>query len=177
MSLFNKVIIAAALAAPLVAGMAVKPAVADSAVLQRTAKVEASNVPFWQTRTLADQGDAVAQYELGRRLESGDGVPRNLESARRWYMRSALQGNSWAQNNLGRMYGDGEGVTRNYVTAHMWFSIASADDNRMAQSNREFTGNRMTTMEIRKARDLAEAWLQEHPRARRGLLQRRGYGG
>ncbi|MEN7536461.1 SEL1-like repeat protein [Aurantiacibacter flavus] len=49
----------------------------------------------WSVETLADteaaakRGDKIAQYELGRRYEEGDGVDRDLERALRWYTRAA----------------------------------------------------------------------------------------
>ena len=56
---------------------------------------------------LAENGDAVAQYSLGKLLENGGvGVPRDLAEAAKWYQRSANQGVSAAQNNLGLMYGE-----------------------------------------------------------------------
>jgi TPR repeat protein len=166
MKLFTKYLTAGAVLIGLANVAVVIPsASAQTDALQRVAAARSNEHPFWKTRSLADQGDAVAQYEMGRRFEMGDGLPRNLESAHRWYTRAAVQGNSWAQNNLGRLYGSGDGVTRNYITAHMWFTIAAKDSNRAAKFNREYTANRMTTMEVRKARILADQWLRDHPAA------------
>ena len=35
--------------------------------------------------TKAEQGDAEAQYKLGVRYDTGDGVPQDHEEAARWY--------------------------------------------------------------------------------------------
>jgi TPR repeat protein len=40
----------------------------------------------------ARQGDAQAQYYLGRAYSSGEGVPKDIESAYAWLARSAAQG-------------------------------------------------------------------------------------
>ncbi|NQV20237.1 MAG: sel1 repeat family protein [Rhodospirillales bacterium] len=165
------------LAVWLLIGLLPGGAAAEAQVLQRVANADVAGVPFWRSKALAEQGDATAQYEMGRRFEMGDGVPRDLERARNWYLKAAKQGNAWAQNNLGRIYGEGEGVTRDYLTAHMWFVIAEQNGNLVARSNREFTGARMTTFEINKARDLARNWLLRHPLPGRAAPATAPYGG
>lgn len=42
-----------------------------------------------QTRSRAEQGDALAEFELGRLYYRGTGVPRSYEEAVRWYRESA----------------------------------------------------------------------------------------
>lgn len=144
-------------------------AAAQDKILERVAVVENSAEPFWKSKARAERGDPTAQYEMGRRYEMGDGVPRELEKARRWYLKAAGQGNIWAQNNLGRFYGSGEGVTHNYVTAHMWFIIASDGGSLIAKSNGKYTRARMTTFEVKKARNRAQDWLADHPFTKQNL--------
>ena len=45
----------------------------------------------------AEQGDADAQYELGRMYIVGDGVPQDYDEAFRWFWKSAEQGDAKAQ--------------------------------------------------------------------------------
>lgn len=75
---------------------------------------------------LAEGGDSVAQYSLGKLLENGGkGVARDVAEAAKWYRRSANQGVSAAENNLGLMYAQGRGVPRNVVqAAQLWHSAA-----------------------------------------------------
>lgn len=58
----------------------------------------------------AEQGDAMAQFNLGAKYHHGDGVKQNFRKAKTWYEKSAEQGDAFAQYNLGVMYLDGEGV-------------------------------------------------------------------
>ena len=70
----------------------------------------------------ADQGEALAQFELASLYESGrDGVPKNLPKAAALYRKAADQGRADAQYNLGMMYESGHGVTKDPAEAARWF--------------------------------------------------------
>ena len=58
----------------------------------------------------AEQGDMLAQYNLGVMYANGWGVLENDAEAVRWYRLAADQGNAKAQFNLGGMYDNGLGV-------------------------------------------------------------------
>jgi len=60
-------------------------------------------------RLAADNGDAVAQYNLGRRYELGLGVEQDDREAARLYHLAADQGNAEAQYSLGHMPENGRG--------------------------------------------------------------------
>ena len=83
-------------------------------------------------KPLADQGDAVAQSNLGVMYDNGKGVTQDSAEAVKWYRKAADQGYAMAQSNLGLMYGNGNGVLQDTIAAHMWFNIAAA--------NREYEG-------------------------------------
>ncbi|HIL25070.1 MAG TPA: hypothetical protein EYG19_06680, partial [Verrucomicrobia bacterium] len=76
---------------------------------------------------LADEGDSVAQYEMGRQFYVGDhGRPRDLLMAYQWFVRAADAGHPKAQSNLGHLYAMGIGVEKNIVQAYQWFALAAA---------------------------------------------------
>jgi TPR repeat protein len=66
-------------------------------------------------RPLAEQGNAGAQYWLGRMYREGKGVTRNNKKAVRWWRKSAKQGDSSTQFYLGEMYRVGWGVLQDLV--------------------------------------------------------------
>ena len=76
-------------------------------------------------RLAADQGDANAQYNLGLKYASGEGVPEDDAEAVRWYRLAADQGLAIAQNNLGLMYASGEGVPEDDAEAVRWYRLAA----------------------------------------------------
>ncbi|MCL2644011.1 MAG: hypothetical protein FWD51_00955 [Betaproteobacteria bacterium] len=73
----------------------------------------------------AEEGDARAQFDLGRLYVEGKGVPRNDAEAVKWFRKAAEQGNALAQSNLGWMYIKGFGVARNNVEAAKWYRKAA----------------------------------------------------
>jgi len=76
-------------------------------------------------RTLANQGNAAAQFFLGAMYYEGRGVQQNYAEAAKWYRLAADQGNAHAQNNLGLMYDQGQGVPQNYAEAVRWYRLAA----------------------------------------------------
>ena len=109
-------------------------------------------------RPLAEQGDAVAQFNLGVMYGKGEGVPQDYVAAVKWYRKAAEQGDAVAQSILGVMYGLGEGVPQDYVQAHMWFNLAVAQGDERARGGREVVERIMTPDQITEAQQLASEW-------------------
>lgn len=85
-------------------------------------------------RPLAEQGDALAQYNLGVLHRKGRGVPQDDVQARQWYEKAAAQGQAKAQFNLGTLYFNGEGVPKDYQQALRWFRLAADQGEAVAQT-------------------------------------------
>jgi S1-C subfamily serine protease len=88
---------------------------------------------IWQT--LADQGDANAQINLGAMYDNGKGVPEDPATAVKWYSLAALQGNRQAQYYLGLMYASGRGVALDMSAATEWYFKAAQQGFAKAQFN------------------------------------------
>ncbi len=86
-------------------------------------------------RPLANQGNPIAQNDLGILYLDGKGVPQNISEAVRYLSLSAAAGSSLGQNNLGGLYRDGKGVARDYVRAAQWFSASAAQGNSAGMYN------------------------------------------
>jgi uncharacterized protein len=85
-------------------------------------------------RPLAEQGDALAQYNMGVLYRKGRGVPQDDVQARRWYEKAAVQGQTKAQFSLGTLYFNGEGVPKDYRQALRWFRLAADQGEAVAQT-------------------------------------------
>ena len=81
----------------------------------------------------AEQGDAQAQYEVGRRFWNGDGVDQDHKQAAAWFDRAARQGLAAAQCALGLCYERGDGVEQDMWQAAAWYQWAAQQDDAEAQ--------------------------------------------
>ena len=86
---------------------------------------------FREMKPLAEQGDAVAQFNLGNMYRTGRGVPQDYAEAERWYRRAVEQGNASAQFNLGVKYYNS--LPQDYAEAAKWFRKAANQGNADAQ--------------------------------------------
>ena len=77
----------------------------------------------WYARAV-EQGDAIAQRDLGHLYQDGRGVDVNLELAADLYARAAAQGDIEAQRDLAYMYYFGMGVPFDYAAAAELFLTA-----------------------------------------------------
>ena len=114
-------------------------------------------------RPLAEQGDAYAQYNLGKMyVIGGQGVPEDDKEAVKWYRLAAEQGVASAQYNLGNMYRTGRGVLRDSVQAYVWFNIAGA--NGYKDANDLKSKLKLTQASIEKAQALSRKMVEENPK-------------
>jgi hypothetical protein len=86
-------------------------------------------------RSLADHGDAEAQYFLGSMYYEGHEVPRRYVVAAQWYRKAAEQGYRDAQVALGEMYFGGYGVPQNDAMAIAWWLKAADQGDSAAQNS------------------------------------------
>lgn len=75
--------------------------------------------------SVAEQGNAEAQYRLGQIYRKGEGVSPDYSKADSWYRRAAEQGDNRAQLNLGLMYNLGQGIPQDYAEATRWLRLAA----------------------------------------------------
>jgi len=117
-----------------------------------------SDTALKELQSLADQGDAMAQNNLGLMYIKGQGVPQEYTEAVKWYRLAVEQGDAVAQANLGLMYAKGQGVAQNYIQAYMWETLAAAQGNENASKGLEILEKGMTPDLIAAAQRLAREW-------------------
>ena len=77
-------------------------------------------------RSLANNGNAIAQDRLGNMYASGKGVPFDQAEAEKWYRLAAEQGLAKAQGDLGFMYYLSATLrTGDYTEAAKWYRLAA----------------------------------------------------
>ena len=87
--------------------------------------------------------------------QHGQGVPRDYNTAVKWYLLAAEQGFAYAQTKLGSMYATGQGVMLNSVYAHMWGSLGATNGNEMGARLRDDVEQNMLAAQISEAQKLA----------------------
>ena len=89
-------------------------------LLANTTEEEAlENLPS-ELVSKAKSGDAEAQFEIGKRLDSGQGVEADPKLAADWYRKAALQGHVKAAEYLAIFYEEGIGVPKDLEKAKQW---------------------------------------------------------
>jgi len=113
-------------------------------------------------KTLAEQGHAQAQHNLGLMYHLGRGVPQDDTETVKWVSKAAEQGHADSQYNLGLMYGYGQGVPQDYVQAYKWFSLVASHsqgrEHDESVRNRDVVEKRMTPTQVGEAQKLAREW-------------------
>ncbi len=91
----------------------------------------AAQVKLLQQR--ANQGDAQAEYDLGRMYYWGRGVPRDYAQANYWHQKAAAQGLAKAECAIGGLYYYGRGLDQSYADALVWYRKAADQGDAEAQ--------------------------------------------
>ncbi len=104
---------------------------------EATTKTQDYTEKVHEYRKAAEQGDAIAQYNLGMSYGTGKGVPqRDNTEAVRWYRKAAEQGHADAQFHLGMSYFGGSGVPRrDFAKAEHWLRKAAEQGHEAAQTS------------------------------------------
>ena len=122
-----------------------------------------------ELESLANLGDARAQYNLGVLYDQGLGVPQSDALALRWYTQAAERGEPRAQYNLGVMYMNGQGTAPDPVLAYFWFSLAVAQGESKAPAARDYVMDQMSPEQITRGQHMVMTRLQTQT----GAQQRR----
>lgn len=77
-------------------------------------------------------GDALGQSMLAESYSFGDGVPKDVSQAVRWWRAAAEQGHDVSARNLAVAYRDGEGVVKDRTQAIRWSERAAELGNAQA---------------------------------------------
>ncbi len=113
-------------------------------------------------RRLADQGDAVAQFDLGLRYATGEDVKQDYSEAARWFSLAAEQGHVRAQSSLGGCYWAGRGVPQDLGRAYFWSALARANGDDASRDRVALLTPLMTRAQVLAAQQEANNWLQHH---------------
>ncbi len=120
-------------------------------------------------RRLAEQGDATAEFALGTRYATGQDVPQDYAEALRWFTQAAEQGNVIAETALASYYWAGRGVSPDPAKAYFWSLVAQAGGDDTSKPRITALEARLSPNDIASAQQQADAWLKQHPVARKDV--------
>ncbi len=96
-------------------------------------KFSSTNVPA-DFISLAENGDAEAECNLGKCHYFGQGTPQNYYVALTWFRKSAEKGWAESQYYIGKCYYYGQGFPKpDYVQAFIWYQKAAEQNHAEAQ--------------------------------------------
>lgn len=75
-------------------------------------------------RRMASEGNAMAQFELAKRLRDGKDLTQDVGEAARLFEVAAAQGHAYAQQEIGLCYDTGRGVAEDAARAAYWYGQA-----------------------------------------------------
>lgn len=111
--------------------------------------------------TEAEDGNALAMYDLGRMFADGLGRKINMEQAQSWYKKALdafleMEPTLYIEYRIGKMYAAGLGTEQDYIQAASWFQEAAEQDNRFAMYSLAglYLRGQEVEMDAVKARDL-----------------------
>ncbi len=132
-------------------------------------------------QTWADRGDADAQFELGLRLLTGEGLTKDEAKGMQWMEKAANQKHLRAQFVLGSLFEDGVGVTKDESKAVEWYRKSA--ENGFAPAQHAVAMAFDMGRGVKKDPTLATEWLQkaadqDHPPSQTALAAKleRGVG-
>lgn len=111
--------------------------------------------------SLAKQGMAAAQSNLGLMFSRGHGVTRDDAEAAYWYGLAANQGLGIAQHNLGVLFKNGEGVPRDPMQALMWLYLSLDNGYVAAKDSVASLEGQLSKDEIELAKRLKALWAEK----------------
>jgi GAF domain/PilZ domain/Sel1 repeat len=131
----------------------------------QTAPPKAPSLPAGVTdlaslRKVAEQGDPAAQFSLGARYATGEGVTQDYAEAVHWFTLAAEQGHILAQATLGAYYWAGRGVPQDLTKAYYWSVLAQAGGDQASKYRVAVLTSRMSRGQVVAAQQQADDWLR-----------------
>ena len=108
------------------------------------------------------KGDSAAQYALGMRYGTGDGVRQNYNEAMSWFRQAAEQGDVRAQAKLAMWYWAGRGAQKDCSKSYYWGLLAQAGGEQSVQQMVGECASYLSDAQRAAEHREADKWLHSH---------------
>lgn len=79
---------------------------------------------FHIVESSAQSSDARLQFKIGKAYKLGEGTPKDILEAVKWFKKAAMKGHNYAQVELANIYKSGKGIKKDLVEAYAYFDLA-----------------------------------------------------
>jgi hypothetical protein len=115
-----------------------------------------------ELKTIALGGSSAAQYALGLRYASGDGVTQDYHQAVGWFLKSTDSGNLRAASKIASCFWAGRGVPQDYTKAYFWGLLAQAAGDETGRVIVINTSPQLSDRRRSAEQEEADKWLRSH---------------
>jgi putative methionine-R-sulfoxide reductase with GAF domain len=115
-----------------------------------------------ELKAAAQAGEPSAQYAMGARYATGEGVTQDYATAARWFTLAAKKGYAPAQGMMGAYYWSGRGVGKDLKKAYFW-SVLARDGNDVISKDRvDSLVPQLTRNDMLQVQQLVREWYRKH---------------
>lgn len=110
-------------------------------------------------KTLAENGNAQAQFALAFMYDKGEDVAQDYSEAARWYRGASRQGIAFAQYRLGQLYELGQGLPTDRKQAVDWYRKAAEQG--FAKAQYKLGDSYALGLGVRQDHQVSAKWFRE----------------
>src|SRR5450432_1307663 len=115
-----------------------------------------------ELKSAAQAGEPSAQYAMGARYATGEGVSQDYVTAARWFSLAAKQGYAPAQGMLGAYYWSGRGLRKDLKQAYFWSVLARDGNDEISKDRVDSLVAQLNHNEMLQVQELVRDWYRKH---------------
>jgi len=116
-----------------------------------------------ELKAAADKGDPLAQYAMGARYATGEGVAQDYATAARWFKLAADKGYAPAQGMLGAYYWSGRGIAKDLKKAYFWSVLARDGNDEISRDRVDALVPQLKRSQMLDVQQQVRDWNRKHP--------------
>jgi len=115
-----------------------------------------------ELKAAAQDGEPSAQYAMGARFATGEGVAQDYAAAARWFTLAAKKGYAPAQGMLGAYYWSGRGLHKDLKQAYFWSVLARDGNDEISKDRVDSLVAQLNRDEMLQVQQLVRDWYRKH---------------
>ena len=115
-----------------------------------------------ELKASAKDGEPSAQYAMGARYATGEGVPQDYATAAHWFTLAAKNGDARAQGMLGAYYWSGRGLRKDLKQAYFWSVLARDGNDEISKDRVDTLVAQLNRNDMLQVQQLVRDWYRKH---------------